>query len=54
MNLINCGISLDLTLPANCVIFKADRAAIFLITDTKLNVPVVTLSTQDKEELVYT
>ena len=54
MNLINCDISLDLTLPANCVIFTADIAATFSITDTKLNVPVVTLSTQDKEELVYT
>ena len=48
MSLINCEINLILTWSANCVIVCTDVAnqnAAFEITDTKLYVPVVTLST---------
>ena len=44
-----------LTWPANCVIFSTDVAnqiATFAITDTKLFVPLVTLSTQDNAKLL--
>ena len=47
MPLINCEINLVLTWSANCVIVAsnvANQNATFSITDTKLYVPVVTLS----------
>ena len=50
MPLINCEISLILTWSTNCVIVStnvANQNATFEISDTKLYVPVVTLSTQD-------
>ena len=49
--LINCDINLILTWSTNCVIVPtnvANRNAAFEITDAKLYVPVVTLSTQLK------
>ena len=51
--LINCEINLILTWSANCVISSAaaNQAATFAISDTKLYVPVVTLSTQDNAKL---
>ena len=52
MHLINCEINLILT---NCVIAStnvANQDAKFSTTDTKLYVPVVTLSTQDNEKLL--
>ena len=57
MYLINCEINLILTGPASCVIFStkakaANQNATFAITDTKLYVPVVTLSTQDNSKLL--
>ena len=55
MSLINCEVNLILTWSANCVIVSADVAnqnATFAITDTKLYVPVVTLSTQDNAKLL--
>ena len=55
MPLINCEISLILIWSANCVIVStnvANQNAIFAITDTKLYVPVVTLSTQDNAKLL--
>ena len=55
MPLINCEISLILTWSANCVIVftnVANQNATFAITDTKLYVPVVTLSTQDNAKLL--
>ena len=55
MPLINCEISLILTWSANCVIVStnvANQNATFAITDTKLYVPVVTLSTQDNAKLL--
>ena len=54
MSLINCEINLILTWSANCVIVStnvANQNATFEITDTKLYVSVVTLSTQDNSKL---
>ena len=53
--LINCEFNLILTWPANCVIVStnvANHNATFAVTDTKLYVPVVTLSSQDNEDLL--
>ena len=46
MPLINCEINLILTCSPNCVISEGNRATTFAITDTKLHVPVATLSNQ--------
>ena len=53
ISLINCKISFDLTWSANCVIYKRDRVTTLAITDIKLYVPVVTLSTQYKAALTF-
>ena len=42
--LINCEVTLILTWPSTCVITNSTGAGVFEITDTKLYVPVVTLS----------
>ena len=55
MSLINCKVNLILNWSANCVIVYTDVAnqgATFTITETKLYVPVVTLSTQDNAKLL--
>ena len=52
MSLINCEINLILTWHANCTVFEGNRVMTFTITDTKLYVPVVTLSTQDNAKLL--
>ena len=55
MPLINCEINLILTWSTNCVIVStnvANQNATFEITDTKLSVPVVTLSAQDNSKLL--
>ena len=55
MHLINCEITVDLNWPENCVIVAtnvADEATTFSITDTKLYVPIATLSTQDNAKLL--
>ena len=55
MPLINCGVNLILTWSANCVIVSsnvANQNATFATTDTKLYVPVVTLSTEDNAKLL--
>ena len=54
MSLINCEINLILTWFKNCVIVStnvANQNATFEITDTKLYVSVVTLSTQNNSKL---
>ena len=53
MPLINYDINLILTWSMNCVISStaANQVTSFTINDTKLNVPVVTLSTQDDAKL---
>ena len=53
--LINCEVNLILTWSANCVIVYsnvANQGATFAITETKLYVPVVTLSTQENVTLL--
>ena len=55
MPFINYEINLILTWSTNCVIVSnnvANQNATFEITDTKLYVPVVTLSTQDHSKLL--
>ena len=53
--LINCEVNLILTWSSTCVIASvivANQAATFTITDTKLYVPVVTLSTQENTKFL--
>ena len=55
MPLINCEVELILTWSAGCVIIYTDVAnqfPTFTITETKLYVPVVTLSTQGNAKLL--
>ena len=52
MSLINCEVNLFLTWPSTCVITNSTGAGAFEITDTKLHVPVMTLSTQDNSKLL--
>ena len=47
MRLINCEVNLTLTWSSTCVITNSNGAARFAITNTKLYVPVVTLSTKE-------
>ena len=51
MSLINCEISLILTWSKNYIISSATEATEFAITDTKLYVPLVILSTKDNIKL---
>ena len=55
MSLINCELNLILTWSENCVIVSTNvenQNATFAIADTKLYVPVVTLSAQDNAKLL--
>ena len=52
MPLINCEVNLILTWSSTCVITNSRGAGTFAITDTKLNVPVVTLSTQENTKFL--
>ena len=52
MLLINCKVELILTWSKNCVISSATGKAKFALTETKLYVPVVTLSTDDNAKLL--
>ena len=55
MLLINCEINLILIWSSNCVIVSlnvVNQNATFEITNAKLYVPVVTLSTQDNSKLL--
>ena len=52
MPLINCKIKLNLTWKKECVLSTADDDAVFIINDTKLYVPVVTLSKEDNKYFV--
>ena len=52
MPLINCEVNLILTWPSTCVITNSTGAGTFAITDTKLYVPVVTLSTKENAKLL--
>ena len=52
MPLINCEVNLILTWSKDCVITNSTGEGKFAITETKLYVPVVTLSTQDNAKLL--
>ena len=52
MPLINCEVNLILTWSSTCVITNSTGAGTFEITDKKLYVPVVTLSTQENAKLL--
>ena len=55
MPLINCEVNLILKWASTCVLIAtniSNQAAIFEITDTKLNVPVVTLSMQENTKFL--
>ena len=52
MPLINCEVNLILTWSSTCVITNSNGAGTFAINDTKLYVPVVTLSTQENAKLL--
>ena len=54
MPLINCKIDLDLNLSKKCLLVgkNGDQEPVFSITDAKIYVEVVTLSTQDNEKLL--
>ena len=52
MPLINCEVNLILTWSSTCVITDSNGPGTFAITDTKLYVPVVTLSTQENTKFL--
>ena len=52
MPLINCEVNLSLTWSQDCVITNSTGEGKFAITNTKLYVPVETLSTQDNTKLL--
>ena len=52
MPLINCEVNLELTWSKDSVITTSTGEGKFQITETKLYVPVVTLSTQDNAKLL--
>ena len=52
MPLINCEVNLELTWSKDCVITDSTGEGKFQITETKLYVPVVTLSTTDNTKLL--
>ena len=52
MSLINCKVNLELTWSRDCVITNSSREGKFAIIETKLYVPVVTLSAQDNAKLL--
>ena len=52
MPLINSEVNLILTWSSACVITNSTGAGTFEITDTKLYVPVVTLSTKENAKLL--
>ena len=52
MPLINCKIKLNFTWKKECVLSTAADDAVFIINDTKLYVPVVTLSKEDNKDVI--
>ena len=52
MPLINCEIKLNLTWKKECVLSTGGGNAVFIINDTKLHVPVVTLSKEDNKNFI--
>ena len=52
MPLINCKIKINLTWKKECVLSTGVGEAVFIINDTKLYVPVVTLSKEDNKDFI--
>ena len=52
IQLINCELTFDLIWSAKCVIFEGNRETTFVMTNAKLYVPVVTLSTKGNGKLL--
>ena len=52
MPLINCKVKLNLTWKKECVLSNQAGDAVFIINDTKLYVPVVTLSKEDNKDFI--
>ena len=52
MALIDCEINIILTWSDKCALSNDTKATTFAITDTKLYVPIVTLSTRDNAKLL--
>ena len=52
MPLINCKIKLNLTWKKECVLSTDAGNAVFIINDTKMYVPVVTLSKEDNKHFI--
>ena len=52
MPLINCKIKLNLTRKKECVLSTDAGDAVFIINDTKMYVPVVTLSKEDNKDFI--
>ena len=50
MPLINCKIKLNLTWKKECILSNQNGNAVFIINDTKLYVPVVTLPKKDNKD----
>ena len=50
--LINCKIKLNLTWKKECVLSTDAGDAVFIINDTKMYVPVVTLSKEDNKDFI--
>ena len=49
---INCKVKLNLTWKKECVLSTDADDAVFIIEDTKLYVPVVTLSKEDNKDFI--
>ena len=52
MPLINCKVKLNLTWKKECVLSNQAGDAVFIINDTKLYVPVATLSKEDNKDFI--
>ena len=52
MPLINCKIKLNLIWKKECVLSTGDSETVFIINDTKLYVPVLTLSKEDNKDFI--
>ena len=52
MPLINCKIKLNLTWKKECVLSTDAGEAVFFINDTKMYVPIVTLSKEDNKDFI--
>ena len=49
---LNCKIKLNLTWKKECVLSAGAGEAVFIINDTKLYVPIVTLSKEDNKDFI--